>query len=452
MKDLESLCICGSGKRFGDCCYKGNPVVDLAHYEIDQIERDLKMKLIDFSNRPEIQSQMGEAFYIWMNDPGLSSEEIAKDDIDDLTFTKFLDWFIYDFKLLDTGKRLIYRFYEEEGRNLSDIERSILGNWMDNLYSFFEVEEVISKEGCRIRDIFTGEVFQVKDSATSSQIMRSDIVGARPLRVKGSTYFSGVVSIYPQAFKPIILDFFKRELKEYRKTFGKKRTLKEYLKDWGFLIERYIEDIANHPQFFTPEGDEFVFASSIYNVKDYDKASERLEKINSLEEIKGGTDELRVFSWVRKGKRGGSRILGSIEIERNKLTIECYSSSLLFKGKRLIESKLRGVITHKGDSLQQLESFLDKQPRETSKGRKRPLGVKSQSELDTALDEYYDGWIDKPLKALENKTPREALETDQGRKKLHSILKELQGFYEEAKKHGEPYYNVENLRKKLRLE
>src|SRR5712692_10253968 len=143
MKESESQCICGSVKSFEDCCYKENPVLDLAHYKFDQAERDLKVKLIDFSNRPEIQAQIGEAFYIWMNDPTLSSEEIVEDYINDLTFTKFLDWFIYDFKLLDTGERLIYRFYEEESRNLSDIEKSILDGWTDNLYSFFEVEEVI---------------------------------------------------------------------------------------------------------------------------------------------------------------------------------------------------------------------------------------------------------------------------------------------------------------------
>jgi hypothetical protein len=452
MNELESLCECGSGKSFRNCCYKEISLVDLDHYSIDHAEKELKVKLVDFSNRPEMQAQIGEAFYIWMNDPELSGEEMDEDSIDDLTFTKFLDWFIHDFKLLDTGNRLIYQFYEEEGRNLSNIEKSILDGWMHNLYSFFEVEEVTPKEGCRIKDIFTREVFQIKDSATSLQIARSDIIGGRPLNVRNNTYFSGVVSIYPHAFKHVILDFCKRELKEYRKIFGRKRTPKEYLKDWGFLIDRYIEDIANHPQFLTPEGDEFVIASSIYSVKDYEKALERLGKIDSLEEIMGGTDELRAFSWIKKRKRSETRILGNIEVERDKLTIKCYSSNLLYKGKTLVENKLSDVIFHKEDFIKQLESFIDKQTRETPRGRKLPLGVTSQSELDTVLEEYYDGWIDKPLEALENQTPREAQETEQGREKLGSILKELQSFYEEARERGETYYDVKNLRKKLRLE
>jgi hypothetical protein len=452
MNDLETLCSCGSGKRFEDCCYKTNPVGDPDYNNIDKAERELKMKLIDFSNRPEIQAQVGEAFYIWMNDPGLSYEDMDEDDIDDLTFTKFLDWFIYDFKLIDVGKRLIERFYEEEGRDLPEIESSILHGWRDNLYSFFEVEEVIPKEGCRIRDIFTGEVFQVKDSATSLQITSSDIIAGRPLKVKNNTYFSGVVSIYSEALKPAIIDFFNRELKEYRKTFGKKRTPKQYLKDWGFLIERHIEEMANHPQFLTPEGDEFVFAFSTYSVKDYEKALKRLRTIKSFEEIEGGTDELRAFSWFRKRKGSKDRILGTIELERDKLTIECYSSNLLFNARKLIDDKLIGFIVHQGDSIKQSESLLNKQPREIVKGGRLPSGFKNQGELDSILDEHYDRWIDKPLHTLKNKTPREALETDQGKKLLNSILNELQGFYDEAKERGEPYYNMKNLRKKLRLE
>jgi hypothetical protein len=452
MKNLEFLCECGSGKKFEDCCYKTNPVGDLTQYKIDQAERELRMRLIDFSHRPEIQAQIGEAFYIWMNDPELMSEDMGEDDIDDLTFTKFLDWFVYDFKLLDIGKRLIERFYEEEGHSLPDIEKSILDDWTDNLYSFFEVEEVVPKEGCRIRDIFTGEVFQIKDSAASLQITRPDIIGGRPLTVKNNTYFSGVISIYPHALKPLILDFFNRELKEYRKIFGRKRTPREYLKDWGFLIGHYIEDISKHPQFFTPEGDEFVFASSTYSIKDYEKTIKKLKTIKSFEEINGGTDDLRVFSWIRRRKRGENRILGGIEVERDKLTIECHSSNLLAKVKRLVEYNLRSLIVHKEDSIKQLETFLDKQPREAAKGRRLPLGVKNQSELNTILDEYYDGWVDKPLEALGDKSPREALETERGREKLDSILKELESFYEQARELGEPYYNVENLRKKLRLE
>ena len=70
---------------------------------------------MDYSERPEIQAQIGEAFYIWKNDPDFTSEDIDEEQIDELTFEKFYDWFLYDFKLLDSEERVVEKFYSDEG-------------------------------------------------------------------------------------------------------------------------------------------------------------------------------------------------------------------------------------------------------------------------------------------------------------------------------------------------
>ena len=89
-------------------------IVDITKYKIDQVDKELRKKLVEYSERPEIQSQLGEAFYIWKNDPEFTSEDIREDQIDDLTFEKFFDWFLYDFKLFDSEQRVAERFYSEE--------------------------------------------------------------------------------------------------------------------------------------------------------------------------------------------------------------------------------------------------------------------------------------------------------------------------------------------------
>ncbi|MCI0454413.1 MAG: hypothetical protein L0Y68_05405 [Candidatus Dadabacteria bacterium] len=449
MNDLDFPCGCGSGKSFGACCSIKKPVFDLNQYKLDQAEKDLRLKLVDFSHRPEIQAQIGEAFYIWKNDPELLAENLGDEDIDDFTFAKFFDWFIYDFRLIDNGKRVIERFSEEERFNIPEVEKSLLSVWLDNVYSFFEVEEVLPNEGCIIRDIFTGEVLKIKDLSSSSQIATHDIIGARPLKVGGNTYFSSVISVYSEAFKPLIIDFFNIQFKDYKRSFGRKSTTKDFLKDLGFLIGNYIEDIVDHPQFFTPDGDEFVFASAIYKVKNYERAVKKLQNIKSLEEIEGGTDDLRVFSWVRK--RGKERVGGTIEVENDKLTIDCYSLRSLDKVKKIIEKNLNNLIEYKRDSLKHLDLNRDTVPNKTAKTT-LPPGVSSKRELDNIIDEHYDEWIDKPHNVLKGKTPRQALETKQGRELLTSILNELEGLYERARERGEPYYDIGRLRKKLKIE
>ncbi len=423
-------------------------VVDITQYKFDQAEKELREKLVDYSERPEMQSQIGEAFYIWKNDPEFTSEDISEEEIDELTFEKFLDWFLYDFKLLNSEERVIERFYIGEGKELSDAEKRLIKDWIKSIYSFFEVEEVLSGEKCVIKDIFTGKVFEVLDRASSKQIKRRDIIAARPLKIGNQNYFSGIVSLYPATFKNLITEFFDQEFKEYKKLYGNQKTKREYLKDWGFQIGYYIEDVANHPHFVTPEGDEFVLAIANYFVDEYEQCIKNIEKIKSLKEISDKTEEIRIFSWEKIGR---NKISGILEIEKTKLRIECYSVDMLARAKSKIEKECKGLIKHLKDTIKEQGMLIDRNKSETKKLKKYPLGVKNKKELDSELDKHYDKWLNMPLEILDGKSPKQALETKDGRVKLSSVIDELEVIYEHARNRGEPYYDVSKLRKKLKL-
>ncbi len=423
-------------------------VVDITQYKFDQAEKELREKLVDYSERPEMQSQIGEAFYIWKNDPEFTSEDINEEEIDELTFEKFLDWFLYDFKLLNSEERVIERFYIDEGKELSDAEKRLIKDWIKSIYSFFEVEEVLSGEKCVIKDIFTGKVFEVLDRASSKQIKRRDIIAARPLKIGNQNYFSGIVSLYPATFKNLITEFFDQEFKEYKKLYGNQKTKREYLKDWGFQIGYYIEDVANHPHFVTPEGDEFVLAIANYFVDEYEQCIKNIEKIKSLKEISDKTEEIRIFSWEKIGR---NKISGILEIEKTKLRIECYSVDMLARAKSKIEKECKGLIKHLEDTIKEQDTFIDRNKSETKKLKKYPLGVKNKKELDSELDKHYDKWLNMPLEILDGKSPKQALKTKDGRVKLSSVIDELEVIYEHARNRGEPYYDVSKLRKKLKL-
>ncbi len=423
-------------------------VVDITQYKFDQAEKELREKLVDYSERPEMQSQIGEAFYIWKNDPEFTSEDISEEEIDELTFEKFLDWFLYDFKLLNSEERVIERFYIDEGKELSDAEKRLIKDWIKSIYSFFEVEEVLSGEKCVIKDIFTGKVFEVLDRASSKQIKRRDIIAARPLKIGNQNYFSGIVSLYPATFKNLITEFFDQEFKEYKKLYGNQKTKREYLKDWGFQIGYYIEDVANHPHFVTPEGDEFVLAIANYFVDEYEQCIKNIEKIKSLKEISDKTEEIRIFSWEKIGR---NKITGILEIEKTKLRIECYSVDMLARAKSKIEKECKGFIKHLKDTIKEQGMLIDRNKSETKKLKKYPLGVKNKKELDSELDKHYDKWLNMPLEILDGKSPKQALETKDGRVKLSSVIDELEVIYEHARNRGEPYYDVSKLRKKLKL-
>ncbi len=423
-------------------------VVDITKYKIDQVDKELRKKLVEYSERPEIQSQLGEAFYIWRNDPDFTSEDIHEDQIDDLTFEKFFDWFLYDFKLLDSEQRVAERFYAEEGPKLAASEKTMMKDWIKSVHSFFEVQDVKAEEQCTIKDIFTGTVFEVLDKASSKQIKRNDIIAARPLKIGSLYYFSSIVSLYPPAFKELITKFFNEEYREYKKLYGKQKTKSDYLKDWGYQIGAYIEETANNPHFVTPEGHEFVLSTADYSVEQYDKCIKKLEAIKSLREISDDTEELRVFSWEKSGR---NNITATLEIEKHKLHIECYSLDMLAKARMRIEKECKGYITHLHDSTKELDTLTGSAGGTTGKIKRYPLGVKNKKELDSELDMHYDNWVNTPLEILGGISPKEALKSEEGKLKLRSVIDELEVIYEHAKSRGEPYYDVGKLRKKLKL-
>ena len=299
-----------------------------------------------------------------------------------------------------------------------------------------------------MKDIFSGNSLEVLDKASTKQIKKSDIIAARPIKIGNQYYFSGIVSLYPPPFKNLITEFFDKEFKEYKKLYGKQKTKLNYLKDWGFQIGAYVEETANNPHFVTPEGHEFVIAIADYSVEQYDKCIKKLEGIKSLKELSDKTEELRAFSWEKIGR---NTITGSLEIEKDKLRIECYSIDMLALAKAKIQTQCKDSITHIKDTIKELDTFIDKSQNEPKKLKKLPLGVKNKKELDTELDNHYDKWVTTPLEVLGKISPKEAMKSKEGRVKLSLVIDELEAIYEQARKRGEPYYDVSKLRKKLKL-
>ena len=424
-------------------------VIDIGQYKFDQAEIELRKKLVEYSECSEIRSQIGEAFYIWKDDPDFTEEEITEDNIDDPTFEKFFDWFLYDFKLLDTGERVIERFYREAKETLSETEESIIMGWLDSVYSFYEVDEAVPGEYCSISDlILKGEII-VRDSSSSKKLKRTDIIGARPLKAGGNTYFSGVISVYPSAFRKLIIDYFESEYKEYRKAKGPGRNKKECLRDWGFHISNYAEDLANNPKLITSRGEELVLATATYLIKDASEVKKRISSIKSLKQMSRQDDEIVVFSVVNDD---GGEISGSLEIMDNIIRIESHSQNMLNKAKSLIERDLEGHIEHLEDQTKGPELYIKQAKREKLKLKKLPPGINSLKELEKKLDKHYSDWIDQPLHALNGKTPREAAKTTKGRKDLNLVLNELESLYKHAKLRDEPFFDVNILRRKLNLE
>jgi hypothetical protein len=75
----------------------------------------------------------------------------------------------------------------------------------------------------------------------------------------------------------------------------------------------------------------------------------------------------------------------------------------------------------------------------------------AQKVTDIFLDYFYERWVNEPMDVLQGKTPLEASRTKSGRRKLQTLLSELQKVENSRKRKGEPFYDLSRLWRRLRL-
>ena len=409
----------------------------------EELEYSIRQKLHEFIETPEIHSQSTEAFYIWMDNPDSIIVFNEEDDLDDELFAKFLDWFIFDFKSFDNNQRIVELYKNKSSEDLAIDEKKVLSDWSDSTRSYFEIKDINQGESCTLIDLFSGEELVVHDSIVSNQLKITDLISARPVKTLDRNYFFSLVSVYPLILKPVILEFFNNNFEVYKKENDDTLNSKDFLKDFGYLLGNHLDEVINHPHYLTPDGEEFVIASSIYSLSNKNRTIEIINSNDNFSLLNDVSDDLIIF---RLDSIKNKKLDIHLELEEKQLIINANSLNTLSEVKIYLEKLIGPLIKHKKDITKNFNDFTS----ESSKPAfKLPKGVRSKKQFNSQLDEYYGKWIDTPMEILDGVSPRKAVITPDGRKKLEIILKELELLYEDAKKAGEPYYDVSKLREEL---
>ena len=106
-----------------------------------------------------------------------------------IDFQRALDYFIHDYRLPD-GKRVIERFAAEHGKRLSAEERALIEGWQHSRLTAFEVIAVERGVGMRLRDLVSGEEFDVREKRGTQDLNRWEILVSRLMRT-GNRYEAG---------------------------------------------------------------------------------------------------------------------------------------------------------------------------------------------------------------------------------------------------------------------
>jgi hypothetical protein len=146
--------------------------------------------------------------------------------------------------------------------------------------------------------------------------------------------------------------------------------------------------------------------------------------------------------------------LGEIEIRGDTLKVEVNSEKRAAKIRREIQKRLGNQCTFTKEERQSIETLLQEQKgladTRPPQYREETMSPELRAAVKEHMKAHWDAWLDTPIPALKNQTPRRAALTPEGSERLEALLIELE-YRNESAIQPELRPDVVDLRRKLGL-
>jgi len=260
-------CPCGSGKKYKNCCLRkdrAKRIQEAAWRREEQITLD---KLVTFAQRPGFQPQIIVAFDLFWNGhygiEGLNA-------LDRNEIGRFLDWYVYDYRLEQSGKRLIELFIEEVGPSLLPAERERAHTWQDSYLSIYRIAAPPEQNQLSIVDVLQDDMHTVQDSGLGRLGLPGDLILGRILRSSDPPHFSWAAILLPASIEGGLVTFARRAYEQYQEMHAQ-ASWPDFLSHSGYIFNHYLLK-------FAAEGREPGYATAAYY-----NASQTVKKLMEVE-------------------------------------------------------------------------------------------------------------------------------------------------------------------------
>ena len=443
-------CPSGSGRKYQKCCQESFDEKDFHYRRWRRVEADLIPELFAYALEtlgPEAIEDAWSEFHDH-EAPGAYNPESPMNSV-------FMPWFlfnwIHEIKLPDspdfTVTTIAASFLTEHA--LSEDEEKLIKSAIQIPYSLCEVVELTPGIGMTLFDLFRRVKHEVIERSASQTLKKGEILYCATTHLDG---ISSNIGTSPYALRPIA----KRDILELRKWMIDESGAAELTADHLVKFEAdirslYLDTVTAMflpPQLMNTDNDPLLPQKVHFDVESADAA------FHALKDLAEGIseDELRSDATVADGlivkaeipwlggtrearkRLGGPVLLGTINIEDRKLIISVNSTKRAGKIRRLVEKRLAKEAVYKTTLIEPIESQVEKMwaaaaggpstlpAEERTKGNERTgvisladLPPEVRLQLEETARQHWITWVDLPVPALNNMTPREAAKTEEGR-------------------------------------
>jgi hypothetical protein len=449
-------CHCGSGRKYKRCCYAKDAAArrPAAIRAFSQSERNSASELLyaavlDDGSPFCADAALGQVEFFGEAFARVDEGDRERAIAEEPCAHGFIQWLALDRPLLDehTICRLLLK---SASARISSGQRTYLERMSRSRMGVYEVREVRRDVGLTLVDLWNNEVHEVSERLATHSLVRYDVVGARLMEGPlGATEIDGAVYAFSQDDASGLVAALRSEWKRRKKkepAADEQRFLK---REGGAIINQYWVYrvfLRPLPRLSTTDGEALEFCTVVFDVKDAAALRAAFDREPALE-----ADDEGAYTWLEPAER---RILGNLKLSAGRLEVETISRDRAERAKGLLETIAGKAVRHRLTKHVSPEQAL-------AEYRERPPAPRAEDALPPELEreiisnyqtEYYRRWLDEPIPALGDRTPRHAAKLKTWRPKVITLLKDLERMSNRSQAGGRPSFDAGWMWKELGLD
>ncbi len=371
---------------------------------------------------------------------------------DDLAMTlwgcAFEDFLTREFDVDALNGNIVDEYLKRRGWNESGQTKAYIKALRTSVMSLYEVSDIVPGKSLMARDLIRGgEPIAVSERSATKSLQQWDRLAARIVPVLTGNVFAGGLL----AFTPTASDALFDGLRE---TFGKKRTKSlpvisdDDLRDVACLftltwLSDTLEQATSMPELRNADGDELVFHDVCFPLAAGIRQKRIAERVNAIPGM--AQENAKFWNWLADKPEGdeagspdhaisfettmdsGALILGNVELKGRFLHLLTNSAARAEKGTALLRQALGDLVLASLTDIQTVEQMMANRPPgdQDRAGSGLPPEIEEQA-VHELMDRQYRKTLDQPVGMLGDKSPRQAVKTAAGRRKVADWLKYLE--------------------------
>jgi len=426
---LTSPCPCGSGRKYKRCCW---PVEKRRAAEAREAIRESTAQVGAYAAGFEEEAHEFERLFF-----GPAEERFGRHELDEfmrqageMVQVAFMDIFAADY-VMRSGLTPIDRFLDDPvvSGGLHPAAREYVEKWGQTWMGLFEVQDVVPGESLVLKNLFTRRSVKVLERSASQSLNKWDALFTRVVRMGDVGLLTGPILVVPRRKLQWVIE----SLKKVKDEPGDRTVT------WARFFKKRWDDVPHlwflmwvapfkGMELVNFDGDELREISVEYALVPggNDQASARFDDMEELSK-----DDHETWTWSEERDRGTLEnvSVAMVSLEDNSVVVHVNSREREAKVCRRIDHALDGLVVkvERSDEAMDMET-MQRGPRPVDDGREEepiPLDVQRQV-VHQMLATHYRRWLDEPVPALDDLTPRQAVAKRSHRQRVISLLKDIE--------------------------